>query len=630
MPIVNAALPVGAFSWMRPARVTLYGGNPVGEPLFVEIGRLFARVAGRPPWLTEFLRDASEPQILGAVAAGLGPSHRLAAEIRAQLRQQLNALLADEHGVAIGHALELAHILQLAEMPRDSERFARRAMEIVSDRLPKGAGNPFEALARQLLAGALAQQKLWPELLAFEPERNAIILSPQARFVENMRALALMETGKLGEAEAALRTIIEVDASNSGALVNSTAVHLEAGEWSKVIDVAAEAKPLLSGDSLDHLLRNEASAREQIGDSFGAANLLATLSPRAGRSADVAQALARLRRGERTLAITAPDVASAATGGAAPPRGDRGGRGAHAGGSGPACPADAAFGRGRRGHHHGALSRSMRPFGISFPTGRPFPPTAASTRTSTDGSQARFPRPTARVSIALSSRWPDRPETSRTFSTTRQTIGRWQPRYVLLSGIAGGLPREGLRQGDLVVSEQVWHYEHAKIVDGELRPRHRDSFRVDGGLLNSARAFKVASSAWKRCQVRPPKEGHEPKMVTGLFASGEKVIDEIDPPYVQAILRARPDAQAIEMEGACLYGRRAGARRRQGQSDSSWCVAFRTCPPVLQVGAQARLPEPWGSTSSCPGAAPRPPAPARATAGSHTRPPSPRTSLSRG
>ena len=138
----------------------------------------------------------------------------------------------------------------------------------------------------------------------------------------------------------------------------------------------------------------------------------------------------------------------------------------------------------------------------------------------------------------------------RTFSTTRQTINRWQPRYVLLSGIAGGLPKEGLRQGDIVVSQQVWHYEYAKIVDGELRPRHRDSFRVDGGLLNSARAFKIASTGWKRCKVRPPEEGHEPKMVTGLFASGEKVIDDIDPPYVQAILRERPDSQAIEMEGA--------------------------------------------------------------------------------
>ena len=602
----KAALPVGAFSWMRLARVTVYGGLPVGEPLFLEIGRLFGRLAGRPPWFTEFLRGVSEPHILGTVAAGLGPSHALAAEIRAQLRTQLNALLADKHGVALGHALELANILQLAEMPRDSARFARRALEIVGDRVPKGAGNPFEALARSLLAGALAQQKLWPELLAFEPERNAIVLSPQARFVENMRALALMETGKLGEAEAALRKVIEVDASNSVALINLTAVHLQTREWGKAIDVATKAKPLLSGDSLDHLLRNEASAREQIGDSFGAANLLAALSPRAQTSADVAQALARLHRGERTFAITAPDVASAATGGAAPLAATEADsasmqavRTLRAPPTPPSDAVDVAIVTVLEEEYE-AVRNLLSDWATVPPDGGQYPNLygwITGTIPKTDGTGVYH----VVVALAGSS------GNIRTFSTTKQTIGRWQPRYVLLSGSAGGLPKEGLRQGDIVVSQQVWHYEHAKIVDGEVRPRHVYTFRVDGGLLNSARAFKIASSTWKRCKVRPPKEGHEPKMVTGLFASGEKVIDDIDPPYVQAILRERPDSQAIEMEGAgaCMAveqahdeGKGIGFLMVRGISDMpSGASGWRASPIARTLGLDRLVPRRSAPTS---------------------------------
>jgi hypothetical protein len=153
-----------------------------------------------------------------SILAGLGASHSLAETIRPRVATRVNALLASKHGLPLGHALELANILQQAEMGRDSERCARRALKILKDRSPRGhdASGP---VARALLAGALAQQKRWWEILKFEPEGNLIVVSPHARALENMRALALMELGRLTESEETLRRVLDADASNATALV---------------------------------------------------------------------------------------------------------------------------------------------------------------------------------------------------------------------------------------------------------------------------------------------------------------------------------------------------------------------------------------------------------------------------
>jgi tetratricopeptide (TPR) repeat protein len=291
----KAALHVGAFSWTQLARITSFGATPVGEPLFVAIGKLFARVAGSPSWLDDFLGSESEAHILAGVAAGLGASHALAKANRPKLRARLEDVLNDEHGVALGHALELANLLQLAAMPDECERFARKALTILDNRSPRGH-DAFSPVARALLAGALAQQGRWPDILAFEPDRNLIVLSPHARFVENMRALALMESDRLVEAEEALRRLLQVDASNAAALVNLTALHLRAQDWLKVIAAAENAKQLLSpGDNLDHILLNEAHAREKLGDRFAAATLLDELSGSARTRPDVVAARDELR-----------------------------------------------------------------------------------------------------------------------------------------------------------------------------------------------------------------------------------------------------------------------------------------------------------------------------------------------
>src|SRR5262245_9632400 len=41
-------------------------------------------------------------------------------------------------------------------------------------------------------------------------------------------------------------------------------------------------------------------------------------------------------------------------------------------------------------------------------------------------------------------------------------IRRWTPRYVILTGIAGGIARNRVALGDVLVAEQVVEYERAK------------------------------------------------------------------------------------------------------------------------------------------------------------------------
>jgi adenosylhomocysteine nucleosidase len=553
----KAELPVGAFSWLGLGRISSFAGPPAGEQLFVIVGRLFARVAGSPPWLQEFLRNEPEAHILAGVVAGLGTSHPLANMIRPRLREGLNALLADEHGVALGHLLELANVLQQADMPRDCERFARRALEIIEE---EPRAHDYRTLARALLAGSLAQQELWPELLALEQNRNEIVLSPHARFIENMRALALLESGKWTEAEEVLARVLGAEPSNSAALVNRTVLHLRCRNWAKAIAAAAQAKPLLSGDELDRLLLNEATAREQLGDTFGAANVLDGLSGFAKRRRDVIEARERVRRGERDVAVLGPVVISTAAEATTTPIEAKGGEMQATIRALPAPRADVvdiAIITALEEEYTAVRERLIDWHQVA-PDGGQYPNIygwITGTILKADGTGFY------RVVVA----WAGASGNIRTAITTVKTIDRWQPRYVLFCGIAGGLPKEELRQGDLVLSDSIWYYEYGKVDKGQFKPRHRESFRVDQGLLSSARTFNSANKSWALCGVAPPVPSHHPKMVVGMIGSGEKVIDDRDPDFVRAFLDVRPELQAIEMEaaGACQAIESANAEGTQ-------------------------------------------------------------------
>jgi nucleoside phosphorylase len=554
----KAGLHVAAFTWMSLARVTGFA-RPVGEPVFVGIGRLFGRVAGKPRWLQTFISAESEPYVLASIAAGLDASHPLAKAIRPKLRGLVNALLAPEQAAAFGYTLELAHLFEQAGIPRDSERLARRALQIL-EQLPQGVRDTYRPVAWAQLAGALAQQQLWPEVLPFEPQGDLVVVSPQARFIENMRALALMEAGRHGEAEAVLHHVLAADPGNTVALVNMTALHLRAGHPEKAIEACDRAKPVLLGKDRDLVLANEREARQQL-------EARPPLHPPPQKSRRRARprapkALAR----ERVPAAPSQDVAPE-TGGEAEPSSDRKLAEKPVRVAAPADEGiDIAIITALPEEHEAvmALLHSVRdPPQVESPFPNRFVWKLGKIRNH-DG--------TGTFKVVLGQA--QRSGNMDTLIAAMRTIDRWSPRFLLFSGIAGGLSREGLKQGDIVLSESIWFYEYGKHTR-KYRPRHRN-FTPDLGLLNSARGFARNTHEWKACNANAPAKDHVPKCLAGLIGSGDKVLDNLKPAFVRQVLSARPEIQAVEMEAAgagaaiqnaCEEGRAIGFMMIRGISD---------------------------------------------------------------
>jgi predicted ATPase/nucleoside phosphorylase len=98
----------------------------------------------------------------------------------------------------------------------------------------------------------------------------------------------------------------------------------------------------------------------------------------------------------------------------------------------------------------------------------------------------------------------------------------WGPQHVAMIGIAGGVPRDGLTLGDVVVADEVIEYEYSKDGPGrpQLRPR---AHRVDAPLLERA---KVLTNWPGQVLAARPKGSlrSSSKLFIGPIASGNKVI----------------------------------------------------------------------------------------------------------
>lgn len=152
-----------------------------------------------------------------------------------------------------------------------------------------------------------------------------------------------------------------------------------------------------------------------------------------------------------------------------------------------------------------------------------------------------------RIVLALSGR----PGQSSATLTTVETVRRWRPKYVLLVGIAGGLPRDGLAKGDVVFSTAIWAYEYGKLA-ARFIPRRDFTYQVSGPLL---RAAQTLSQDWtNNIRAPSPSSSSRPKVLFGPVASGEKVIDDVRGSFFQDVLAAWPKLQAIEMEGGGAAG----------------------------------------------------------------------------
>lgn len=129
---------------------------------------------------------------------------------------------------------------------------------------------------------------------------------------------------------------------------------------------------------------------------------------------------------------------------------------------------------------------------------------------------------------------------------TKMTIDRWNPRDVLLVGIAGGV-HDSVELGDIVVSRQIWGYEHGHLGN------HYDTggaffFQPAPALLKAARDL---GPDWRRrIEVAAPTGNARSKVVEGRTASGNKVIESTNSIYFAESIRLQTFILSVDMEGA--------------------------------------------------------------------------------
>ncbi len=129
---------------------------------------------------------------------------------------------------------------------------------------------------------------------------------------------------------------------------------------------------------------------------------------------------------------------------------------------------------------------------------------------------------------------------------TAEAIRLFAPRYVLLVGVAGGMPGK-LREGDLLLAKSIWGYDYGAVRQ-EFEPRLDFTFRADPRLLAAAAGL---DDGWRaQLTVASPVFGRVPQKVVGQAASGNKVIENVGSAFWNGVLSVNDQIAGIEMEGA--------------------------------------------------------------------------------
>ncbi len=141
-----------------------------------------------------------------------------------------------------------------------------------------------------------------------------------------------------------------------------------------------------------------------------------------------------------------------------------------------------------------------------------------------------------------------RPGSNAAVIVTKNTLQAFDPRCVLVVGIAGGLG--DLRLGDVVVADRICAYEYGKI-GSKFFPRDDLDSPTDASIFSAARTLAGRHPRW----FTELEHSHEigrptPRIVIGHVASGDKVVDDPTNDFFASVVRSRPSVLAIEMEGA--------------------------------------------------------------------------------
>jgi len=146
---------------------------------------------------------------------------------------------------------------------------------------------------------------------------------------------------------------------------------------------------------------------------------------------------------------------------------------------------------------------------------------------------------------------------------TADIIRDWNPRYVLVNGLAGGLCRTKQDFGDIVASDSIVYYEPAKLRESGCEHRNRQ-FPADPTLLDGI--LNLTDSDWRmRLPVRPDgraASSRYPSIHIGPIASGEKVIAASD--EADRLRMRQPNLVAVEMESAGVASAAFSAVKKVG------------------------------------------------------------------
>jgi nucleoside phosphorylase len=137
-------------------------------------------------------------------------------------------------------------------------------------------------------------------------------------------------------------------------------------------------------------------------------------------------------------------------------------------------------------------------------------------------------------------------------SGTMAFIEAFRPPYILLVGIAGGVEgRDNTCVGDVVVPNFVDYYEMRKLKDGKSL-RRCEPYDQPAYALRTQFAQPMARDPDWLLRVdksrRPLGDKLDPKVLTGMLISGEKVLSDDEAVYQAAILAEYDNAIAVDME----------------------------------------------------------------------------------
>ena len=122
-------------------------------------------------------------------------------------------------------------------------------------------------------------------------------------------------------------------------------------------------------------------------------------------------------------------------------------------------------------------------------------------------------------------------------------IQRWNPQYVLMIGIGGGIEGE-VQLGDVMVASQVVDYTLGKVRDDRPREERWQVHRADADLLDAVTNFPTT---WEDLIVRERPDSAVSARRIGIIASGGDVIDS--KAQIAIYREDWPKLIGVEMEG---------------------------------------------------------------------------------